>query len=650
METRANAVAIGTFVLAVLGLAFGSVYWFYTAGTASQQKELIVAFEGAVTGLTKSAAVYFNGIKVGNVTAIQFAEDDPTRVLAYAKVDANAPLKTDTTVELGFQGVTGVAHIEMKGGTKSSPDLFAEPGIPRLVAKPSAFQDILQTARQVLTKVDTSLSDISKVLTESRQPFINTVQNIEVVTKAVADNSDNISTFLADMSTAGKSIASLSAELEVLVKQAVPVFEAFEPETVKTIVADAARLTRQLADSAGKVETIIASAEKAASEIETFTEGLNTSLKKVDGVLSAVDQEKVASMIDGLEAITGSFRDKKEEVSALIDSARDTADNLSEITGGLADRSEEIDGILVGASEVVKNTETITRNLTGASDNAAKIVAAVDPDAVKGTIDGVSKLTTQLAGRTESFDKIISDTEAALADARVAVSNARELTATFSARKQSVDSIISNVESATGKLPGLSDDISETLDQVQALATAVEVDKINQAVTNIADLTGRVAKKGDDIDAIVASARKSTENLESFTDALSNKSSEVQQIVDQALELSKRLNATSVRINGLINKVDGVVGDAETGGLISEARRAATSIANISEAFESRASRIARGVERLSSTGVSKFEDLIDLGQRALRQIERSVQSLEQNPQGVLFGGPQVRQFGGGRR
>ncbi|MEM8812511.1 MAG: MlaD family protein [Pseudomonadota bacterium] len=650
METRSNIIAIGVFVMTILGGAMGMLYWLATAGDAVEETEMIILFEGAVTGLTKSAAVYFNGIKVGNVTRIEFSKDDPTQVITYATVDATAPLKTDTTAELGFQGLTGVAHIELKGGTRGGADLFSEGGTPTIIANPSAFQDILETARTVMTKADITLGEINKFLEGNRETVTATLSNVEQFSKALADNSDNISTFLADISVAGKSFASLSTRLEEVVDRINPILAAVEPETVSAILSDASTLTKQLADASGKIDTIIANAEAAAAEVQTFAAGLNTSLKAVDGVIAAVDQEKLANTIDGLEALAGAFKDRKDDVSAMIVDARDTARNVSTITGKIAERADDIDGMIADARSAVASADKLAQSLTTTAEEAGKVVAAIDPEAVGGTIDNVNKLTGRLAARTDDVDKIITDTTAAMGDARSAVANVKDITETVTARRQSVDKIITNVETATGQLPTITEDVRAALEQVRVLAEALEADRINRVVGNVETLTGRLAGRADDIDAIITGARNSTENVERLTGALAAKEPEVTAIVDEALALSKRLNATSVRINGLVDKVDGMLGDTETGGLISEARRAATSIANIAEAFESRASRISSGIDRLTSSGVSKFEDLLDTGRQALRQIERSVQSIEQNPQSILFGGPQVRRLNGNRR
>ena len=71
METRANYALIGLFMLAVTAGAFVFVYWFSRAGEGGDRAIYRVVFDGAVSGLRTGGAVFFNGIKVGEVSDLK---------------------------------------------------------------------------------------------------------------------------------------------------------------------------------------------------------------------------------------------------------------------------------------------------------------------------------------------------------------------------------------------------------------------------------------------------------------------------------------------------------------------------------------------------------------------------------------------------
>ena len=65
METKANYLMIGGFVLGVLALGFIFVFWM--SNFAGGGKNYYIVFESSVAGLTTGSSVGFNGIRVGEV-------------------------------------------------------------------------------------------------------------------------------------------------------------------------------------------------------------------------------------------------------------------------------------------------------------------------------------------------------------------------------------------------------------------------------------------------------------------------------------------------------------------------------------------------------------------------------------------------------
>src|SRR5919201_2762702 len=143
METRAPYVLIGSFVLAAIVAVFGFVYWLNNTGGIGPRTNYHVQFQGPVPGLLVGAAVLFNGIRVGEVTELGLATDNPRGVHATISVASATPVRADTKVGLEFQGLTGVPVIALEGGK-----LLANSGpVPSLLADPGAGQGMTQAAR-----------------------------------------------------------------------------------------------------------------------------------------------------------------------------------------------------------------------------------------------------------------------------------------------------------------------------------------------------------------------------------------------------------------------------------------------------------------------------------------------------------------------
>jgi phospholipid/cholesterol/gamma-HCH transport system substrate-binding protein len=192
METRARYVLIGVFTLAVILLGFGFVVWMQGAAGLQQRSTYRVHFENPVSGLLKGSAVLFNGIRVGEVVALELDPNHPRRVAAIIAVDTGTPVRADTEVGLEFGGLMGgTAAVSLTGGTLASPALSTAGGEPPLLfANAAASQSITQAARETLRRLDTILADNSDLLH-------TTIANLETLSGVLARNSDRLEGILA---------------------------------------------------------------------------------------------------------------------------------------------------------------------------------------------------------------------------------------------------------------------------------------------------------------------------------------------------------------------------------------------------------------------------------------------------------------------
>jgi phospholipid/cholesterol/gamma-HCH transport system substrate-binding protein len=185
METRAPLALIGLFVLAAIGAVFGFVYWLNTSGGLGKRTLYTVRFESTVSGLLTGAAVLFNGIRVGEVTALRLEPADARQVVATIAVAAGTPVRADTRVGLDFQGLTGVPVVTLEGGTGASPEPTPGGTPPLLVADPAAGQSMTLAARNMLRSLD-------RILGENADPLRSTIGHINTFAAALARNSDRV--------------------------------------------------------------------------------------------------------------------------------------------------------------------------------------------------------------------------------------------------------------------------------------------------------------------------------------------------------------------------------------------------------------------------------------------------------------------------
>ena len=193
METHARYILIGLFVIVASLAGFGFVYWLHATGGLGERTIYRVRFENTISGLRTGAAVSFNGIRVGEVTNLQLNPGNPGQVFVTIAIDTGTPVRSDTQARIDVQGLMGSPSIALSGGSPNLPALVASKGEPPLlVADASAGQDLTQSAREVLGRID-------KILAENSNSLHDTIANFDTFSTALARNSKGIDTILAGL-------------------------------------------------------------------------------------------------------------------------------------------------------------------------------------------------------------------------------------------------------------------------------------------------------------------------------------------------------------------------------------------------------------------------------------------------------------------
>jgi phospholipid/cholesterol/gamma-HCH transport system substrate-binding protein len=194
METQARYTLVGSFVLAAVLAAFAFVYWLQNSGGVGDRQIFQVRFQSSISGLLKGSSVLFNGIRVGEVTDIQLSADKPKEVLVTIAVEKSAPVRTDTVVNVDFQGLTGAPVIELSGGEAGAAQFPVAAGgaPPLLVASAESTQSLTQSARGTLNRLDKVIDDNSAALHEA-------ITGISTFAGVLSRNSERIDGILAGL-------------------------------------------------------------------------------------------------------------------------------------------------------------------------------------------------------------------------------------------------------------------------------------------------------------------------------------------------------------------------------------------------------------------------------------------------------------------
>jgi phospholipid/cholesterol/gamma-HCH transport system substrate-binding protein len=209
METKANYVAVGAFVMAcVLGLVV-ALMWLAGAQYSEEYSYYKTDFIGPVTGLGKGTPVRFNGIDVGHVSKLDFDPDDPKKVIVTMQVDQALQLHSDSIASIASEGLTGGSYVEIDGGSNSAPVLkprfWGE--YPTLKSKQSTLQELEQSAPLLMAKINHIADRLNEVLSDKNlKSFSDTLANLRDMTAALDRHTGDIEKTLTNVASASGTL------------------------------------------------------------------------------------------------------------------------------------------------------------------------------------------------------------------------------------------------------------------------------------------------------------------------------------------------------------------------------------------------------------------------------------------------------------
>jgi phospholipid/cholesterol/gamma-HCH transport system substrate-binding protein len=218
MEIRASYVIVGAVVLALLaGLAAFSL-WLVETGVDRDVARYEIAFEGSVSGLPEGGQVLYRGIPVGRVGEIRIDPANVENVLVVVEVDRETPIKEDTVATLEFQGLTGIAYVQLRGGTQESARLdpaAAQP--PRIPSRRSALERVFESTPELLMQALAMVDRLSVLLSDENLAAIAaTLQNVERLSAGLADRSGGVDAVLTGAADMTEEIRRTSVEVRQL--------------------------------------------------------------------------------------------------------------------------------------------------------------------------------------------------------------------------------------------------------------------------------------------------------------------------------------------------------------------------------------------------------------------------------------------------
>jgi phospholipid/cholesterol/gamma-HCH transport system substrate-binding protein len=215
-----NFALVGAFVLALSAVLVAGVLWLASGGAWQTHYDVYQAVEDeSVAGLNLNAPVKYSGVDVGKVQAIELDHSNPKTVNLFFAIKRGTPVKEDTIAILKTQGLTGIAYVELSGGSLASPLLQAKEGAkyPVIQTAPSLSARLENVLSSALAKLDDTSNNINALLSkENLAALKSTLADVAALARTIAARKGSIDTGLVDAATTLKNTAKASTKVDNL--------------------------------------------------------------------------------------------------------------------------------------------------------------------------------------------------------------------------------------------------------------------------------------------------------------------------------------------------------------------------------------------------------------------------------------------------
>lgn len=275
MENRAHALAAGLFVI-FLSAAVAAVAMWFGGGTAARDKYLLIS-EFPITGLNPQAVVRYRGVSVGKVENIRLDPENSHAILIRIAVDQDLPLTKNAYAQLGYQGLTGLAFVQLNDDGKQAERLNTDLDNPAQIPfRPSALDSIAESGQRLLSNANGLAERLNLLLGDQNQArFSHILENTEGLTGSLRGA-------VSELKPGLKSLPGLAADASSVLKR------------TDQLVIDLNQITAKINQRGGTVDSLSHTAGELTEtmhKLREATEGITRNSRSVDRVLMQLEEQ-----------------------------------------------------------------------------------------------------------------------------------------------------------------------------------------------------------------------------------------------------------------------------------------------------------------------------------------------------------------------
>jgi phospholipid/cholesterol/gamma-HCH transport system substrate-binding protein len=284
MENRAHALAAGVFVI-LMGIATVLAVWYF--GGKREADTYLLETRRNVTGLNVQAQVRYRGIRAGKVESIDQDPADPRVLLVKISLDPHFKLTRSSTARLGYQGVTGLAFVELEDAG-DNPEVLPQDddNPPRLPLSPGLVDTLSEKAGDIVAQVGELAARLNRLLDERNAANLaRTLDNVATASDGLKDLPRVIAAMRAALSEENlRRLGAILVQVEKTADEAAP------------LTAETRELVKSMTAASQKLERLVGAggAENTLPKFNALAEQLTADSRQLKRVLDMMEDRPQA--------------------------------------------------------------------------------------------------------------------------------------------------------------------------------------------------------------------------------------------------------------------------------------------------------------------------------------------------------------------
>jgi phospholipid/cholesterol/gamma-HCH transport system substrate-binding protein len=332
--------------------------------------------------------------------------------------------------------------------------------------------------------------------------------NVDAFSATLARNSASVDSLLADTAALAKKLNQTAGQLDgaladfrglakaIDTKKIGEVIDgvdnlvsAVEAEKVRGAINNLEAFSATLANNKDHVDSLLADAATLAKKLTGTADQLDGALGDVRNLAKAIDNTKVANVVDRVDGIVGAVDPDK---------VRGAVDNVQAFSATLANNKDHVDSLLADAATLAKKLPATADQLDGALGDFRDLAKAVDQKKIAGIVDDASKFAEALGENQGNVDR--------------ALKNASELAAKLNNSADRLDELMVSAQNFLGS-PETKGAVAEVGDAARSVRQFA--DDLNQRTKDIAVGLTRFSGSGlREYEALAIDARRTIGDLD----------------------------------------------------------------------------------------------------------------------------------------